>query len=364
MVWIRNTVREAQRAFGAVAKHAGDVEHTLFHARFRACDRSAVERAVLQDFGKAAPPGGRVLVATQVVEQSLDLDFDELHTDLAPVDLMLQRAGRLHRHDRTRPPGFEERRLVVHGPPEADVAALRFGPSSYVYDVGTLWLADRALRSRPVIRLPDDIRPLVEETYHPGSRAALLPLGGAALVAAEQKRSLELQARRTKARQCCIPPTSADPDGGKALDDDDDAVQAFTRDGASVTLLPFWWDGADGRALDQEASAAPWQLDPRAANAWHLAGHLLDQTLSLPARTEVEGVVGEASSAAWIRWLKRFARFAEDGGLGNRIVPLPMERDRDGHRGWLRIGKRRRRVLYTARLGLLMPSEKGEEQQR
>jgi CRISPR-associated endonuclease/helicase Cas3 len=101
VVWIRNTVREAQRAFRAVAANAEEVEHTLFHARFRGCDRRRIEASVLERFGKAAPPGGRVLIATQVVEQSLDLDFDELHTDLAPIDLLFQRAGRLHRHSRT-----------------------------------------------------------------------------------------------------------------------------------------------------------------------------------------------------------------------------------------------------------------------
>lgn len=364
VVWIRNTVREAQRAFRAVAACAGDVEHTLFHARFRACDRSAVEQAVLKAFGKNAPTGGRVLIATQVVEQSLDLDFDEMHTDLAPVDLLLQRAGRLHRHDRDRPPGFEERRLVVHVPPDDDVAALRFGPSRFVYDIGTLWLADRALRARTALHLPDDIRPLVEETYHPKSREALLPLGGRALVAAENERQSELVARQTKARQCCIPPTSADPDGGSALPDDDDAVQAFTRDGVSATLLPFWWDGGQARALDQDMNAAPWHLNAKASDAWRLAGHLLEQTLSLPARNDVEGIVPGHEKAAWEKWKARFSSFADDAGLGKRLVPLPLRRDRDTHKGWLRIGGRRRRVLYTKTLGLLMPSESGEEQQR
>ena len=89
VVWIRNTVGEAQDAFRAVACRAGDVEHRIFHARFRGCDRSRIELEVLDRFGKSAPPGGRVLVATQVVEQSLDLDFDEMHTDLAPIDLLL-----------------------------------------------------------------------------------------------------------------------------------------------------------------------------------------------------------------------------------------------------------------------------------
>lgn len=364
VVWIRNTVREAQRAFGAVAACAKGVQHMLFHARFRGCDRSSVEQAVLADFGKDARPGGRVLIATQVVEQSLDIDFDELHTDLAPIDLLFQRAGRLHRHVRTRPHGFEEPRLVVHGPAEADVAALRFGPSRYVYDAGTLWIADRALRSRGFLRLPDDIRPLVEESYHPVSRAALLPLGGAALVAAEQKRHDELAGKRANAKRCCIPPTTADPDGGSALDDDDDAVQAFTRDGLSATLLPFWWNGSEARALDRDQNTAPWRLDAEGPDAWRLASDLLDQTLSLPAQGDVEPVAPAGESSTWDPWMKRFVSFAKDCGLGTRVVPLPLTRDGDTHKGWLCLGGRRRRVLYTKTLGLVMPTKKDDGQQR
>ncbi len=363
VVWIRNTVREAQRAFGAVAARAGGIEHVLFHARFRGCDRSVVEQAVLADFGKNARPGGRVLVATQVVEQSLDLDFDEMHSDLAPIDLLFQRVGRLWRHERERPPGFD-RRLVVHVPSDADVQALSFGPSRYVYDAGTLWLADRALRARTTLRLPDDIRPLVEETYHPDSRKALLPLGGTALVAEEEKLRYELTARRTNAKRCCIPPTSAEPTGERTLSDDDAEVQAFTRDGKSATLLPFWWSAGEARALYDGEDATPWPLDPEAPDAWRLAGDILDQTLSLPARSEVEGVVARGSTAAWEQWKARFARFADESGLGDRVTPLPLQRDGDRYKGWLRVGRRRRRVLYTKTLGLLMSTGKGEEQER
>jgi CRISPR-associated endonuclease/helicase Cas3 len=363
VVWIRNTVREAQRAYRAVIARAGGVEHQLFHARFRGCDRSQIEHAVLRDFGKTALAGGRVLIATQVVEQSLDLDFDELHTDLAPVDLLLQRAGRLHRHQRVRPNGFDQARLVVYVPLEEDAAALHFGPSQYVYDVGTLWIANRALRSRETISLPRDIRPLVEETYHPASRAALLPEGGPRLVAAEERRRLEIEGKRTKARRCGIPPTTADPDGGGALDDDDDAVQAFTRDGSSVTVLPFWWDGESARAVDATVDDAPWNVSAETPDAWRLVSVLVDQTLSIPARGDADGTPLE-SSVAWDLWKKRFRRFAEEGGLGRRVVPLPLKRDGDTHRGWLHMGGRRRRVQYTRAFGLLMPSEKDEEQQR
>jgi CRISPR-associated endonuclease/helicase Cas3 len=101
---IRNTVDEA------IASHAflsskSPVDATLFHARFAMCDRLAIEEEVLEKFGKTADAEKRrgILVATQIIEQSLDLDFDLIVTDLAPIDLIIQRAGRLWRHMEKRP---------------------------------------------------------------------------------------------------------------------------------------------------------------------------------------------------------------------------------------------------------------------
>lgn len=363
VVWIRNTVREAQRAFRAVLADSHGVEVMLFHARFRGCDRSAIEQVVLERFGKEAPAGGRVLIATQVVEQSLDLDFDVMHTDLAPVDLVFQRAGRLHRHVRPRLPGFEQPRLVVHTPSASDIEALRFGPSRYVYDAGTLWLAARVLRTRTTLQLPTDIRPFVEYTYHPASRAAELPLGGHALVAAEKKRAYELVAKQVNARRCCIPTTSLSPDGEPTLADDEDAVQAFTRDGKSLTLLPFLWDGTSGRSLDRPNDAA-WVLCADRTSAWRLAAELTDQTLSVPARTDMSGAVFASDSAAWTAWRRQFVRFADESGLGARVEPFPMRPFRDQFKGWLRVGGKLRRALYSRTLGLIILSKKDEEQAR
>jgi CRISPR-associated endonuclease/helicase Cas3 len=108
IAWIRNTVADAMAAFqqvtDALAKLAGTpVQVTLFHARFTFSDRLRIEKQVLHRFGKNADPARRkhqIVIATQVIEQSLDLDFDQLLTDLAPIDLMIQRAGRLQRHVR------------------------------------------------------------------------------------------------------------------------------------------------------------------------------------------------------------------------------------------------------------------------
>lgn len=99
---ILNTVREAQEAFTHLSHHLPkEIDLVLFHARFTLEDRANVEHHVLNLFGKTGIRNKqRILVATQVVEQSLDLDFDHMVSALAPIDLLIQRAGRLHRHKR------------------------------------------------------------------------------------------------------------------------------------------------------------------------------------------------------------------------------------------------------------------------
>ena len=94
-----NTVRQAQAVYQALALPKG--ERLLFHARFKAGDRSRLAERVTKLFGKdrAFRPTRFVLVATQVVEQSLDVDFDSMISEIAPVGFCsLQRSGRLHRH--------------------------------------------------------------------------------------------------------------------------------------------------------------------------------------------------------------------------------------------------------------------------
>lgn len=115
-VVIRNTVREAQETYVAVKAVFGREQTTLLHSRFLAAERAARDRRMLELFGKGATqrPQRHVVVATQVIEQSLDVDFDLMLTDLAPMDLILQRIGRLHRHERAdRPVGLREARCLV-----------------------------------------------------------------------------------------------------------------------------------------------------------------------------------------------------------------------------------------------------------
>jgi CRISPR-associated endonuclease/helicase Cas3 len=115
---IVNTVDRAQALYRELRKRlADDTELVLFHARFPANERSELEKVVLRIFGNSPKdrlrPGKALLIATQVAEQSLDIDFDFLITDLAPIDLVLQRLGRLHRHKRVRPAAHRQAHLGV-----------------------------------------------------------------------------------------------------------------------------------------------------------------------------------------------------------------------------------------------------------
>jgi CRISPR-associated endonuclease/helicase Cas3 len=119
VAWVRNTVDDAIVAVGAL--RARGLTPLLFHARFALADRLAIEAEVLRRFGPISEGEERrcVLVATQVIEQSLDLDFDLLVSDLAPVDLLIQRAGRLWRHARAGRPLLRPDMLVVSPDPIA-----------------------------------------------------------------------------------------------------------------------------------------------------------------------------------------------------------------------------------------------------
>ncbi|MFN3809704.1 MAG: CRISPR-associated helicase Cas3' [Roseateles asaccharophilus] len=169
---IVNTVSRAQGLYRLLrqllAEHGlADVELLLFHARFPADDRQELETRVMQRFGaNVERPARALLVATQVAEQSLDIDFDFMISDLAPVDLLLQRAGRLHRHQRDRrPSAHAHARLWVAGLlPEGlpDLKGTAWGFVYAPYILGRTWAL---LVREAVLHLPQDIDRLVQAVY-------------------------------------------------------------------------------------------------------------------------------------------------------------------------------------------------------
>jgi CRISPR-associated endonuclease/helicase Cas3 len=165
---ICNTVGRAQNVYRALRDAAlvPDEELTLFHARFPSAWRDEIEKDVLSHFGKDGHrPERAVVVATQVIEQSLDLDFDVMISDLAPVDLLVQRAGRMHRHDReSRPEPVSAARLFVGGPVVED-GRFDFGADGYIYDRYVLLRSYLALQDRDSLLLPEDTEDLIESVY-------------------------------------------------------------------------------------------------------------------------------------------------------------------------------------------------------
>ncbi|MGO3346253.1 MAG: CRISPR-associated helicase Cas3' [Marinomonas sp.] len=183
VVWIRNSVDDALKAYEMLCARMGNPENVLlFHSRFILEDRQRIEQKVLAYFGKSSGAEqrvGKILISTQVFQESLDADADLMISDICPIDDLIQRAGRLHRHTRnenrvyqsgiidSRPPPV----LYLHAPtwsdmPEVDWLANHFLNTQYVYrSPGRLWLGMRKLRELGGIKMPDNARELIEAVY-------------------------------------------------------------------------------------------------------------------------------------------------------------------------------------------------------
>lgn len=179
-VWIRNAVDDAIDAVLELKKHG--IEAYLLHARFALIDRLRLESTVMEQFGKKRKSReGKVLVATQVVEASLDLDFDVMVSDLAPIGSLIQRAGRLWRHMDERPeserpvPGpclhvvSPDPNAVIHENWLRDV----LGRGAWVYRLDDQWRTAKALFDAGEILAPDGLRVLMEAVH--GENAPNLP---------------------------------------------------------------------------------------------------------------------------------------------------------------------------------------------
>lgn len=192
---ICNTVGRAQQVYQELKRYfPGEID--LLHARFLYKDRQEREKRVLERFGKtstAQRPHRSVLVSTQIIEQSLDLDFDLMISDMAPVDLLLQRAGRLHRHQRSRPSGLENAELWIASPRVNGDGAPEFDPGTVaVYDPHVLLRSWLALHGRSSIAVPADIPEVIEAVYD--ERQCPAEYGGGVQAAWELTRSQLQQA--------------------------------------------------------------------------------------------------------------------------------------------------------------------------
>lgn len=172
---IRNTVARAQQTKLLLEQHFPG-ETTLLHSRFLAVDRHRIESQLRDRFGRNGTdrPHRHFIIGTQVLEQSLDVDFDFMITDLAPLDLILQRMGRLHRHARPpedRPPQLQRPRCLVTGVDDWAATPIRaVGASRGIYGESALLRAAAVLTEHlratsGTVDFPCDIAPLVQRAY-------------------------------------------------------------------------------------------------------------------------------------------------------------------------------------------------------
>lgn len=309
---------------------------TLFHARFAVGDRLGIEERVLRRFGPESGPemrSGQILVATQVVEQSLDLDFDVMISDLAPIDLMIQRAGRLWRHSRMGRPVPSPVLHVVSS--EASMAAAAdwlkdtLGPAAYTYGLpGVLWRTARDLFSRSRLETPDDLRPLVEAAYR--AEDDDLPDG---LLKAHAESLGKGLAEEFQGQHNTINPrdgyagmreVSADEDIGTRLGEKSVTLRLGTKTGA--TLVPIVSRPGAPQAVN-------WALSEVTVRHRWLAGKGSSDHSALPA--PVDPVAIEAARAAWPEWEREMPLYVV--GADGRLMTV-------GEQGWIydrEIGLRR-----------------------
>lgn len=262
-VWIRNAVDDAIDAVLELRKRG--IEAYLLHARFALVDRLRLESSVMEHFGKKRKAGeGKVLVATQVVEASLDLDFDVMVSDLAPIGSLVQRAGRLWRHMDERPeperPAPGPCLHVVSPDPNAvnNESWLHdlLDRGAWVYRLDDQWRTAKALFDEGEIIAPDGLRTLMEAVH--GENAPDLPKE---LEEAESIAVGEAMAQTGLARGNLVEVDDGYLNGTKGAVGNDASFP--TRLGiAQVTIV---------LARLAENQVVPWASETNSASAWFLS---------------------------------------------------------------------------------------------
>jgi CRISPR-associated endonuclease/helicase Cas3 len=259
---ICNTVARAQALYRALkeAQVVPEDDLILLHARFPFAWRESTEQRVLARFGKGADrPRKSIVVATQVIEQSLDLDFDFMITDLAPIDLLIQRAGRLHRHPRDlRPAPVRTPRLLLTAQAD-DTGVPELGNDTYIYAAHVLYRSFAVLVGRSRLVLPAMTPTLIDAVYNDAKlpsettlSSPLAPALQAELLATHAKLEQQVHADSMTAQQRLVSPAAEHRflrQRSAGLEEDNPelhaALQALTRLGQpSIQLVCCFEDQA------------------------------------------------------------------------------------------------------------------------
>lgn len=291
---VRNTVSRAQATYAALRAEFGD-DVLLLHSRFIAPHRMHRERALVAALGRGGHrPQRLIVVGTQVLEQSLDVDFDLMVTDLAPIDLLLQRAGRLHRHARDgRPEAVCRPKLLVTGADWEQLPSQPARGSVHVYGRAKLLRAAAVLQlhfAQGYLDVPADLPRLVAEGYSPD----LSPPPGweAEWSTAEKQQSDRTALARHRARDFAIAaPLNDDSMANWLLAPADDPEsprqlgKAQVRDGGdSVEVIVLRRDDEDVLRLPDGPGPMAGHSVPEflPIDDWRLARAMAETTISLP----------------------------------------------------------------------------------
>lgn len=357
--WVRNTVDDVLEARRMLIEQAGiPAEDVLiFHARFAGCDRQRIEQRVLSLFGPestAAQRRGKILVASQVIEQSIDLDFDVLCSDLAPMELLIQRAGRCHRHRRKeRPAALSEPRMLILSPdpqegPDTQWYARLLPRAQYVYgNTPVLWRTAVLLRHYGAFRLPELARTLVEGAYAnadtqdtPDAGADANPALAVppAITAAGLKYEGEATAKRSMGRyNRLVFEAGYNRDASENRWDSD--VRTPTRLGEATVALRLLRKEAGGLRLWADTAATP-----------------QPPSMELCLRSEVKVAAWRAKEALCPPGMKdelaALALRMADGGLWALLLPLTPTDNGQWRGTLLREDDKRLTVIYDACTGL------------
>jgi len=306
--WITNTVKRAQKIYNALLElEPADITLDLLHARFPLTDREEREKDILKKYGRGKNtrrPQKAIIVGTQVLEQSLDLDFDVMMTDLAPIDLILQRAGRLHRHERER---------YHHQTPCLYVNMLIEGADRKIYTDYILQQTKRILEEKDTLNLPTDYRFLIEAVYNETPPPPDNPLHSAWQSLEDKRNHHEVEAKQ---RLINAPsPTVPFYRSGKFLfredEDSNSWMVAQTRWGQeSVTIIPLVREGDIARIPFEQT---PIPLNQKIDRETQL--HLLRHSLRVSHRRLVECIKNSSET---------FALFTDSALLKN-CFPLWLE---------------------------------------
>lgn len=319
---ICSTVNRAQAVFQRLQSHFADEELGLFHGRFLFKDRERIEADCLRKFGKGNDyrPPRFVLVATQVIEQSLDVDFDLMISDLAPIDLLLQRSGRLHRHTREwRPASLQTPELWIVEPTLKPESKADFQESGYIYDRHVLLRSWLTLRQRPSVQLPEEMDTLIESVYDLDRAIPqnLEPIHAEDWQASlEQYKTEEAERKKTIANRVKIPPPQADtkPDQFTDLkkEDDEGAIAAATRLGEPSVATIFLQRTDAGLVLPGTQDRINLNARPDLA----LIRKLLAHSTRLSQKSLVKALLAQENPKTWTSALLRNCRYVEVNAEG------------------------------------------------